>query len=51
MDTKLKKKQSAAAAALGSKGGKATAKKHGKNYMRELGKKGGRAHWKKEKTA
>jgi len=35
-----------AAAALGRRGGKAVAKKHGKGYMKSLGKKGATARWK-----
>lgn len=36
----------AAAAALGRRGGKAVAKKHGRGYMKELGKRGADARWK-----
>lgn len=37
-----------AAAELGRRGGKAVAKKHGKGYMKELGKRGAQARWNKD---
>ena len=45
------KKKNASAAALGSLGGKAIAKKIGKGGMRELGKIGASARWGGRKVA
>jgi general stress protein YciG len=36
------------AASLGRMGGKAVAKKHGKSYMKEIGRKGAKARWANE---
>ena len=44
-DMANKKETSNAAAELGRKGGRAVVKKHGKDYMKKLGKKGSDARW------
>lgn len=48
MNTK-KEKTSNAAAELGRRGGRAVVKKHGKGYMKALGKKGAKKRWPKIK--
>lgn len=48
MTTKLTKEQKAAYALVGRIGGLATAKKKGKKYMKEIGKRGGLKRWAKK---
>ena len=45
---KPSKEVSAAFALVGSMGGKATAKKHGKKHMKEIGKRGAEKRWGKK---
>lgn len=45
MESMNKKTTSNAAAELGRRGGRAVAKKHGKGYMKALGKKGATKRW------
>ena len=42
---KLTKEEKRAYAIVGSLGGKATAKKHGKKHMQEIGRKGAEKRW------
>lgn len=48
MEKKPETEKNESAVALGRLGGKALAKKRGKNYMKELGKRGAEVRWSKK---